>query len=312
MAARGFRLVAGAAALLALAACEVPPTADGGPAAGSPSGPPAAPPSAESLEIRAYFARVERAMLQQGILRTDAGDDVPVSATQLADNFMAIALYDELVAEGGRYVARVRESELRRWGGPIRMRLVFGPSVDPARQAADRRNVEAYARRLSRLTGVPIRQTGGADANFDVLFLSEDERRNAGPLLRTLVPNISGAAVTTIETMTRDTYCMVFAFSEGPSEIYTRALAIVRDEHPETFRLACIHEELAQAMGLPNDSPEARPSIFNDDDEFAVLTRHDELLLRMLYDPRLTPGMTPDEARPVVREIAGELVGGES
>ena len=25
-------------------------------------------------------------------------------------------------------------------------------------------------------------------------------------------------------------------------------------------------------MGLPNDSPDARPSIFNDDEEFALLT----------------------------------------
>ena len=43
-------------------------------------------------------------------------------------------------------------------------------------------------------------------------------------------------------------------------------------------------------MGLPNDSPEARPSLFNDDLEFALLTEHDAILLRMLYDPRLRPG----------------------
>ncbi|MEZ5685909.1 MAG: DUF2927 domain-containing protein, partial [Paracoccaceae bacterium] len=45
---------------------------------------------------------------------------------------------------------------------------------------------------------------------------------------------------------------------------------------------------------------------------FALLTRHDELLLRMLYDPRLTPGMTEAEARPIVQTIAAELMGGES
>jgi hypothetical protein len=71
-----------------------------------------------------------------------------------------------------------------------------------------------------------------------------------------------------------------------------------------------VHEEIAQGLGLPNDSPAARPSIFNDDEEFALLTRHDELLLRILYDERLSPGMEPDEARPIVRRIAEELVGG--
>jgi hypothetical protein len=78
------------------------------------------------------------------------------------------------------------------------------------------------------------------------------------------------------------------------------------------MRLSCIHEELAQGMGLANDSPQARPSIFNDDEEFALLTRHDELLLRMLYDPRLSPGMTPAEAAPIARQIAAELMGGGS
>ena len=74
------------------------------------------------------------------------------------------------------------------------------------------------------------------------------------------------------------------------------------------MRTSCIHEEIAQGLGLPNDSPTARPSIFNDDEEFALLTAHDELLLRVLYDPRLEIGMTPDEARPIVDAIATELI----
>ncbi len=86
-------------------------------------------------------------------------------------------------------------------------------------------------------------------------------------------------------------------------------MALIRSEHPDLFRLSCIHEEIAQGLGIPNDSPRARPSIFNDDDEFALLTRHDELLLQMLYDPRLTPGMTAEEARPIARIIARELMG---
>ena len=63
-------------------------------------------------------------------------------------------------------------------------------------------------------------------------------------------------------------------------------------------------------MGLVNDSPTARPSIFNDDEEFALLTRQDEMMLRMLYDPRLRPGMTEAEARPIVEAIAQEYLGG--
>ncbi len=89
-------------------------------------------------------------------------------------------------------------------------------------------------------------------------------------------------------------------------------MAVIRAENPGLLRLSCIHEELAQGLGLANDSPTARPSIFNDDEEFALLTTHDELLLRILYDRRLSPGMEAETARPVVNTIARELLGGES
>jgi hypothetical protein len=73
-----------------------------------------------------------------------------------------------------------------------------------------------------------------------------------------------------------------------------------------------VHEELAQGLGLANDSPLARPSIFNDDEEFALLTPQDALMLRMLFDPRLQPGMSLDEARPIIDQMAQELLGGTS
>ena len=78
------------------------------------------------------------------------------------------------------------------------------------------------------------------------------------------------------------------------------------------MRRSCVHEEVAQGLGLPNDNPAARPSIFNDDEEFALLTDHDELLLRILYDDRLAPGATAEDAAPMIRQIAEELVAGPS
>jgi len=89
-------------------------------------------------------------------------------------------------------------------------------------------------------------------------------------------------------------------------------VAILRTELPPLLSEACIHEEIAQGLGLSNDSPAARPSIFNDDDEFALLTTHDERLLEILYDPRLPLGTGPNDARPIVEAIATDLLGGES
>ena len=89
-------------------------------------------------------------------------------------------------------------------------------------------------------------------------------------------------------------------------------MAVIRAENPSLLRLSCIHEEIAQALGLANDSPQARPSFFNDDDEFALLTNHDEILLKMLYDQRLQSGMSLSEAKSIIRALANEATQGPS
>ena len=133
------------------------------------------------------------------------------------------------------------------------------------------------------------------------------ERRQIGPRLSTIIPGIPAGDIEAIQSLPPQNYCTVFAYSIGDSPVYSDAVAVIRAELPPRLRSSCIHEELAQGMGLANDSPTARPSIFNDDEEFALLTNHDALLLQMLYDQRLTPGMTAETATPVVRTIAGEL-----
>jgi len=86
-----------------------------------------------------------------------------------------------------------------------------------------------------------------------------------------------------------------------------QALVYLHGDLQGLYRKLCFHEEIAQSLGLFNDHPQVRPSIFNDDDEFALLTTHDEYLLRILYDPRLTPGMRADEAMPLVGAIIEDL-----
>ena len=270
-------------------------------------------PSAESLAFARYYAAVEARLVSDGMLRTDGGlTDAPITAHMLAENFERIALYDEYVLSMGRFVRRETPSRLRRWEQPVLIQSHFGRSVSPDKQAADQAVLTTHAARLSRASGHPV-ITVPEGGNFHVLYLDRDEQRAAGDLVRTLVPGIGAETITAIETMPRATFCAVFAFSESRGRsVYISAVAIIRAEHPRLLRRSCVHEEVAQGLGLPNDSLSARPSIFNDDEEFALLTPHDELLLRILYDPRLSPGMTPDQARPIVRVIAEELLGGSS
>lgn len=88
--------------------------------------------------------------------------------------------------------------------------------------------------------------------------------------------------------------------------IVAAAIAIGTDIS-ESQRRHCILEELVQAMGLPNDACHYRPSLFCEADRVFALTPADRILLRTLYDPRLTAGMAREEALPIVRIIVGEL-----
>lgn len=300
----------------ALTACELPQTTEPTPSPLPPPRPAApiiAPQSEVSQKMSSHLARLQADLLVQGLLRVDGGGpDVPFNERNLADNFIRIALYDEYTTTGGRIVASETESRLRRWEQPIRMKIEFGPSVPLSQRSKDRAKISNYVKRLSRLSGVPIRLTNGP-ANYNVLILNEDERRAYGPELLQIAPGISPSSVRTVTEMSRSTLCLVFAFSNGPDKsTYAKAVAVIRGEHPDLLRLSCIHEELAQGLGLANDSPAARPSIFNDDEEFGLLTHQDELLLQILYDRRLHSGMTVREARPIVREIAAELLGGST
>jgi hypothetical protein len=260
------------------------------------------------------LARVESNLRSQGLLRSDGGGpDTPFNARILAREFARVALYDEYTPQGASMVQRVTASRLRRWEGPVRIGMEFGASVPESRREEDRARVAAYAARLARAADHPVHLAGPRDpVNFHVLVLNEDERRASADRLRALLPGIGDGPVRTITSLNENTFCLVFAFSSGGGYTYSRAVAVVRAEHPDLMRQACYHEEIAQGLGLANDSPSARPSIFNDDEEFALLTRLDEMMLRILYDDRLRPGMAEAEARPIVEQIAVELMGGEA
>ncbi|MEM6480040.1 MAG: DUF2927 domain-containing protein [Pseudomonadota bacterium] len=267
-------------------------------------------PSPVSLRLRDQYRRMEADQRTRGLLRTDSGEiDAPFTSRQLAENFIQIALFDEY--PGGR-ISRVptpAAAQLRRWERPVEVALVHGASVAAAERARQQDQTRNYLRRLSAVAQHPVSLVPAGQENFTVFVVDEDERRALADTLRLRVPGASALAIQSIIDMPRSVSCLVVAFSRAGQFAYTDAVAIIRSEHPPALWRSCLHEEVAQGLGLSNDSPRARPSIFNDDEEFALLTGHDELLLSMLYDARLSPGMTPAQADPIVRQIAAEKLG---
>jgi hypothetical protein len=297
-----------AGAILALAACVETsgPTAPG-------RGAQSSQPSAQSRALSTYYARLQADLLVQGLLRTDGGGpDTPFSADMLARNFETIAFFDEYERGAGLQASRSGAGVLRRWKEPVRVAVQFGADVPALQQGRDMATISNYVTRLQRVTGHPISMRA-LNANFHVLIMSEDDRPTTVARVRQIVPNINPASLQIIQNIPRSIHCLVLAFSDAQADHhYAKAIAIIRAEHPDLLRKSCVHEEIAQGLGLANDSPAARPSIFNDDDEFALLTTHDEMLLKILYDRRLHAGISAEAARPIIRQIAREATGGSS
>ncbi|NIZ60161.1 hypothetical protein DL239_04120 [Sedimentitalea sp. CY04] len=299
------RNVAGLIGLTALLACTPPLQTDSLVPPQRPEEFQPPPRSAESEQLVQYYSVLQRDLLTRGLLRTDGGGpDTPYNADKLVRNFEAIAFFDEYAGSGSGSAGG-----LSRWPGPVRLQAEFGPSVSPTRRQEDLQFLTNYANRLARITKHSV-STTTTRGNFHVIYASKDDGDFIRKRVPQILPNISAENLEIFANPPRSFYCLVLA--GGPQQdplSYTQGVALIRAEHPDLVRQSCVHEEVAQGLGLRNDSPRARPSIFNDDDEFALLTSHDEKLLTMLYDRRLQPGMSAEQARPIARVIANELMG---
>ncbi len=243
----------------------------------------------------------------KGHLRTaTAPEDVVFTAEDLAQAFEKIVFRYEFHFENGRLVNEPLEKPLKRWSGHIRYRLT-GDAVTEQ----DAQTVAELTGRLSRLTGLSFeRVTGRHD-----MLISIASRKGRKRVSR----NLKKAGLKAYRErydIWRETpgwVCGATLSSDwrAPGRL-VYAHVFIGAEATGVLRRACLHEEIAQSLGLTNDSPDARPSIFNDDQEFALLTRHDALLMRALYDQRLSPGMGADEAMPIARRILAELAGSDA
>ncbi|NNU79984.1 DUF2927 domain-containing protein [Halovulum dunhuangense] len=283
------RHLCGAAALAALSACAPEPVA----------------PDLRGPALEGLYADTARAIENAGGLRTDATpSDAPLSLSLLTRNFADIAFVSEFSQTGRRPEQTAAAIPLTRWEGPVRVGVIFGESVAEDQRADDMAEVQDLLRRYRRLTGLDIRYVPDGEINFLVLVLARDEQRAMAQRIRAQ-EDLPVQVAVDLENSPPALLCSASVF--GPDRRnggIAVAVALIKAEHRGILRRSCFHEEMTQALGLLNDSPTVRPSIFNDDEEFALLTTHDEILLRMLYDRRLRAGITLQQARPLLPAIA--------
>ena len=197
-----------------------------------------------------------------------------------------------MLAKGG-------ETRLSRWSTPLLYRIDGnGAKPDDAVIMAE---LAALFKEAARLDIRPATQEETPNFTIAILTLAEQTRLLAAAENGEIDPFFTAWLREPLWP------CVGVVFSGRESGAIQRAHIVIRDQVTPRLRRECFAEETAQAMGLLNDSRIVRPSLFNDDQEFSVLTDHDVYLMRVLYDPRLSPAMTLEEAAPIAAQIIEAL-----
>jgi hypothetical protein len=208
------------------------------------------------------------------------------SGEELLRNFDIVVFRNEFEEE--------IQTRLRKWVDPVRIYL----DVRAGDPAVFRPLMDDHIAHLVEITGHDMAIVEDPEAtNVTVVFERESRLDEVATDYFPGQPDI--------ETVMRTNLCFGRYHSNMDYEIFEAVIVIPTDRVISRGKLSsCIIEETTQVLGLPNDSDEVFPSIFNDKSIDDELTEQDIILIRLLYDPRLAPGMPRQE---VLERVGGML-----
>lgn len=258
--------------------------------------------------LNEYYEMLEKRKLSFGLLRQDGGgDDTPFNTEDIITSFQQLAFYTEYNVSDNKLMPSSSSVNLAKWKSDISISSEFGSSLSNEEKEKDLAHIIAVSDILSKATGIKI-NVSNQNPNVRIIVGNEAELPKLINNISLHLSDFNPEIFPVIAQLPKDIHCLTLTAlrSKSNPEIVS-ALVIIRNELPKLLRKACFHEEMAQSLGLSNDSHLARPSIFNDDDEFATLTEFDEILLKILYDERLETGMTLLNSSEILRTVANEI-----
>jgi hypothetical protein len=210
------------------------------------------------------------------------------TTAELMRGFMALAFGSDL-----RVGARPRG--IRRFDHPIRAQIIPGGSVD--RTAAMQAVIENYARAVPALNLSVVH--GGPSADIEVRLIDEKDFRSA-------LEDAFGAKVTRDFVARTDPQCMTSVKSSADGDIVRSVSFIIVDKGDQVF-FDCAYHELLHAFGLSNHDQRNPFTTLNQKRMVGYLSVYDRSLLTLLYDRRITPGMTAVKAHAILPALIKDL-----
>ncbi len=192
----------------------------------------------------------------------------------------------EAVVFGAEITGPLSDSTyLKKFAGPVHYRIENLAATDR------RASVRAFMRQIGRQIGglETVEARGGEAANFVIHVVDRREYARVGrEVYRNPFLRVPGNCVV------RATYARAGI---------TRSDAIVVSDEGDALFRRCLIEEVLQGLGPLNDNADAPDSVFNDTSKLTSFGPYDRVLMNMLYDARLAPGMSQAEAAPLLPAI---------
>lgn len=197
----------------------------------------------------------------------------------------------DIVVFGNEIKGVAPAERVRKWATPIRYKIAGG------NLAEWRPVIQRHAATLAGLTGIAYQEIGAKEPgeNLVIMLVPRDKMYDAGALVEK-----DAAKLRAVLDGTRGG-CYFLSYSKEDRIVYAAVVANV--EGPKPMLEHCLLEEMTQMMGLPNDSDQVSPSMFNDSERHMALTPGDVALVKALYDPALKPGTPRAEALAFVRAL---------
>ena len=208
------------------------------------------------------------------------------SDTEIVDGFMKTAFGAEFQLAG-------RVDRIRKYAMPVRVFAAGGSRARKSQLAAVIADIRMRVQHLD----IAMAETREA-ATIEVRLVRDRE------LYPTIEKLFGSARAREIKT-SLDPQCLSGFRKNEKFEIEHSDVILATDVSDFAF-LDCAYEEVLQALGPINDTATVPWTMFNDQVQMGFFDVYDQYILNLLYDPRITPGMTVEEVKAVLPEALAD------
>jgi hypothetical protein len=210
------------------------------------------------------------------------------TVNELKRGFLALAFGSDL-----RLGAKPRG--IRRFDSDVDVFVSSNGTVD--RKAAMEKIVAEYGAVLPQLNVEMAKNEEDADLVVHLI----DEKNFEAALVDAFGEDTARAFV-----RKTDPQCMTSVKSRGDGAIVRAVSFVIVDKGDRVF-FDCAYHEMLHAFGLSNHDQDNPWTSLNQTRIVGYLSIYDRALLTLLYDPRITPGMSRNEVSRLLPKLIGEL-----